>query len=76
MITLGMEEEIQIIDDQGELVAHDFSADFAESTVPEGLMDKEIHRCVIETKTRVCRTVPELLSCVRLMRGQARRLQA
>ena len=76
MITLGMEEEIQIIDDQGELVAHDFSADFVEATVPEGLMDKEIHRCVIETKTRICRTVPQLLSCVRLMRGQARRRAA
>ena len=76
MITLGMEEEIQIIDDRGELVAHDFSADFVEATIPEGLMDKEIHRCVIETKTRVCQTVPELLSCVRLMRGQARRQAA
>ena len=76
MITLGVEEEIQIIDDQGQLVAHDFSLDFAEANIPEGLMDKEIHRCVIETKTRICRTVPELLSAVRLLRGQARRRAA
>ncbi len=76
MITLGVEEEIQIIDDQGQLVAHDFSAEFAEGDIPEGLMDMEIHRCVIETKTRICRTVPELLSAIRLLRGQVRRRAA
>lgn len=76
MITLGMEEEIQITDASGQLVAHDFSAGFAERDLPEGLMDREIHRCVIEVKTRICHAVPELLAALRVLRAQAQRKAA
>ena len=76
MITLGMEEEIQIIDAYGQLVAHDFAADFAEPELPDGQMDREIHRCVIEVKTRICHTVPQLLAALRVLRAQARRRAA
>jgi carboxylate-amine ligase len=73
MITLGMEEELQVIDDHGQLVAHDFSAGFPGPGIPAGLMDREIHQCVIEIKTRICSSVPELLAALRLLRVQARR---
>lgn len=72
MITLGMEEEVQVVDARGQLVAHDFSAGLAEHGTPEGLMDREIHRCVIELKTRICSSVPELLGALRSLREQAR----
>ena len=76
MITLGMEEEIQVVDAHGQLVAHDFAADFTEAELPEGLMDREIHRCVIEVKTRICHAVPQLLAALRVLRAQARRRAA
>jgi len=76
MITLGMEEEIQVIDDHGQLVAHDYSEGLSEYATSEGLMDKEIHRCVIEVKTRICSGVSELLAALRTLRIQARRKAA
>ncbi|MCW8808502.1 MAG: YbdK family carboxylate-amine ligase [Rhodanobacter sp.] len=71
MITIGMEEEVQIVDVHGQLVPHDFAAGLAEFGTPEGLMDKELHQCVIELKTRICNSVPELVTALRTLRAQA-----
>jgi carboxylate-amine ligase len=76
MITLGMEEEVQVIDEYGQLVAHDYATGLSEFVTPEGLIDKEIHRCVIERKTRICTGVPALLAALRTLRMQARRKAA
>lgn len=73
MITLGIEEEVQVVDDLGQLVTHDFSDGLSAYDIADGQLDKEIHRCVIELKTRVCSSVPELVSALRAMRAQARR---
>ncbi|WEN14812.1 YbdK family carboxylate-amine ligase [Rhodanobacter sp. AS-Z3] len=76
MLTLGIEEEVQIVDSRGELVAHDLTRDAVQLALPEGELDREIHRCVIELKTRVCRSVPDLLSALDALRMQARRRAA
>ncbi|HEV2540292.1 MAG TPA: YbdK family carboxylate-amine ligase [Frateuria sp.] len=76
MITLGIEEEVQVVDEQGRLVTHDLGSGQAEYATPEGLLDKEIHRCVIELKTRVCRGVDELVDALRAVRAVARRKAA
>ncbi|MEI7037944.1 carboxylate-amine ligase [Fulvimonas yonginensis] len=73
MITLGIEEEVQVVDGRGQLVAHDLAAGLAEHATPEGMLDREIHRCVIELKTRVCGSVDELLAALRTVRAAARR---
>lgn len=76
MITLGIEEEVQVVDSRGELAAHDFSRGLTEFATHEGLMDREIHRCVIELKTRVCNSVPDLLAALGTLRVQAQRKTA
>jgi carboxylate-amine ligase len=75
MITLGLEEEVQVVDGHGRLVAHDLTG-LAEHTTPEGMLDREIHRCVIELKTRVCADVDELVAALRTVRATARRRAA
>jgi glutamate---cysteine ligase / carboxylate-amine ligase len=76
MITLGLEEEVQVTDMQGRLVAHDFSAGPPECNTTEGLMDRELHRCVIELKTRVCSSVAELVAALAALRAQVRQRAA
>lgn len=76
MVTLGMEEEVQVVDARGELAPHDFSTGWAEHACNEGLMDREIHRCVIELKTRICHGVPDLIAALSTLREQARRKTA
>jgi carboxylate-amine ligase len=39
-------------------------------------MDREIHRCVIELKTRICHNVPDLVAALGTLRAQARRKAA
>ena len=73
MITLGMEEEVQVVDSQGELVAHDFTEGLGELATREGMMDREIHRCAIELKTRICHGVPDLVAALGTLRAMARR---
>ncbi|MEO7072642.1 MAG: YbdK family carboxylate-amine ligase [Rhodanobacter sp.] len=72
MITLGLEEEVQVVDADGQLVAHEFSNDAAQSRSGEGMLDREIHRCVIELKTRICADVDGLLAALRSLRALAR----
>lgn len=72
MITIGLEEEVQVVDDNGQLVTHDLDRDFAQYASAEGMLDREIHRCVIELKTRVCKDVDGLLTALRSLRSQAR----
>lgn len=76
MITLGMEEEVQVVDAGGELVPHDFTEGLADCASSEGAMDREIHRCVIELKTRICHGVPDLVAALGTLRAQARRKAA
>ncbi len=76
MITLGMEEEVQVVDAGGELVPHDFTEGLADCASSEGAMDREIHRCVIELKTRICHNVPDLVAALGTLRAQARRKAA
>jgi glutamate---cysteine ligase / carboxylate-amine ligase len=76
MITLGIEEEVQIVDERGQLVAHELARNLAEHVTPEGLLDREIHRCVIELKTRICTGVDELLAALGAVRAVARRKAA
>ncbi len=64
MVTLGMEEEVQVVDAGGELVPHDFAEGLDEFASREGAMDREIHRCVIELKTRICHGVPDLVAAL------------
>lgn len=76
MVTLGMEEEVQVVDGHGQLAAHDFASGLTEYATAEGLMDREIHRCVIELKTRICSSVTELVGALGVLREQARRKAA
>ena len=76
MITMGIEEEVQIVDEYGQLVAHELADGLAEHATPEGLLDREIHRCVIELKTRICTRVDELTQALRTVRAAARRKAA
>ncbi|MBU6249503.1 MAG: YbdK family carboxylate-amine ligase, partial [Xanthomonadaceae bacterium] len=75
MVSLGLEEEVQVVDARGELVPHDFSGE-SDGSRSEGMLDREIHRCVIELKTRVCASVPDLLAALAGLRAQARRRAA
>ncbi|TAL84667.1 MAG: YbdK family carboxylate-amine ligase [Rhodanobacter sp.] len=73
MITIGLEEEVQVVDASGQLVPHDFSDGGPPARdTGEGLLDKEIHRCAIELKTRICRSVGELQTALHALREQAR----
>jgi glutamate---cysteine ligase / carboxylate-amine ligase len=76
MVTLGMEEEVQVVDDRGQLVPHDFASGLTDYATSEGLIDREIHRCVIELKTRICANVAELVGALGALREQARRKTA
>lgn len=72
MLTLGIEEEMQVVDGAGRLVPHDWSVAPRALTFPEGELGGEIHRCVIELKTRICRNVPDLVAAVAGLREHAR----
>lgn len=76
MITLGIEEEVQVVDEYGQLVAHELDRDMQAHVTPEGLLDREIHRCVIELKTRICTDVDQLVGALRAVRATARRKAA
>ena len=76
MVTLGLEEEVQVVDAHGELAPHDFTAGELAGRAGEGAMDREIHRCVIELKTRICHGVPDLLAALGGLRRQARQRAA
>lgn len=73
MVTLGLEEEVQVVDGDGTLVAHDLTQDLAQYGSAEGMLDREIHRCVIELRTRICKDVDSLLTALHTLREQARR---
>ncbi len=75
MITLGIEEEVQVVDPDGELVPHDFSSG-GQLQSTEGMLDREIHRCVIELKTRICHNVEELIAALGSLRRLARQRAA
>lgn len=76
MLTLGIEEEVQVVDGNGRLVAHDLGNDPAALRFAEGELGNEIHRCAIELKTRVCRDVPSLVAALAGLRDHARKRAA
>jgi len=76
MVTLGMEEEVQVVDRMGQLAPHDLKLGLEDVRSCEGALDKEIHRCVIELKTRVCHNVDEMVSALANLRGTALRKAA
>jgi glutamate---cysteine ligase / carboxylate-amine ligase len=71
-VTLGLEEELQVIDARTHaLVPHDFDA--GQRSVPDafGTSSREIHRCALEVQTPVCHSVNELLASLTHLRGIA-----
>ena len=76
MITLGMEEEVQVTDADGQLAAHAFPEGLAGYRCAEGMLDREIHRCVVELKTRICTNVGELVGTLAALRQLARQRTA
>ena len=76
MITLGIEEEVQVVDEHGRLAAHDLADGLTRHATPEGQLDREIHRCVIELKTRICSDIDQLVEALRAVRAAARRKAA
>ncbi len=73
MITIGLEEEVQVVDAHGQLVSHDFLRESPSGNDnSEGIIDKELHRCAIELKTRICHSVDELQTALHVLRAQAR----
>lgn len=70
-ITLGAEEELQVVDRQsGELVDHDKSDD-GQEVRQGGTLTGEIHRCVIETQSVVCSDVSSLMQAMAGLRLRA-----
>lgn len=71
-ITLGVEEELQVVDATTfDLAAHNH--DLTELTCPprQGGTDREIHRGTIELKTAICRTPSEVALQIAELRGLA-----
>lgn len=76
MLTLGIEEEVQVVDGGGQLAVHDLGDDPRALVLAEGELGTEIHRCAIELKTRVCRDVAGLVAALAGLRAHARRRAA
>lgn len=76
IVTLGIEEELQVVDAAGALAAHDFDRGGREVPDREGSSSREIHRCVIEVKTRVCSSPDQAVRALAVMRAVAARRAA
>lgn len=69
VITLGAEEELQIVDrDSLELVAHDFDRGQFEYPDCNGSSSCELHKAVVELQTPICHTPDEIVASVSSMR--------
>ena len=68
-ITLGAEEELQIVDAHSlELVAHDFERGLADFPDRDGSSSCELHKAVVELQTPVCQTPDQIVASIASMR--------
>jgi glutamate---cysteine ligase / carboxylate-amine ligase len=71
-ITLGAEEELQVVDGTTYgLAAHELTVSAALFPAPVGMLDFELSKCTIEAKTDVCSSPGELVSQLRALRQTA-----
>ncbi|MBC3809525.1 YbdK family carboxylate-amine ligase [Undibacterium seohonense] len=69
IITLGAEEELQIVDQHSlELVAHDFDLGQADYPDRGGSSSCELHKAVVELQTPICQTPDQIVASVASMR--------
>lgn len=69
LITLGAEEELQIVDQQTlELVAHDFERGQRDFPDRNGSSSCELHKAVVELQTPICHTPDQIVASVADMR--------
>ncbi len=68
VVTIGIEEELQVVDAAGALAAHDFDRGRAEVPDRGGASSRELHRCVLEVKTPVCGSPDEAVASLAAMR--------
>lgn len=71
VITLGVEEELQVVSDDGELAAHDMARGQREHPDRMGTSSSEVHQCALEIQTPVCATPDEAVRSLRAMRAVA-----
>ena len=69
LITLGAEEELQIVDrDSLELAAHDFERGKLDFPDQHGSSSCELHKAVVELQTPICHTPDQIVASVAAMR--------
>ncbi|MFK4706097.1 carboxylate-amine ligase [Roseateles asaccharophilus] len=71
VITLGVEEELQVVGDDGELVPHDMARGQREYPDLMGTSSSEVHQCALEIQTPVCMTPDEAVRSLQAMRAVA-----
>lgn len=71
VVTLGLEEELQVVDAHGALTPHDFARGQLEVPDADGTSSREIHRCVLEVKTPVCASADAIVASLAAMRRVA-----
>ena len=68
-ITLGAEEELQIVDQHSlELAAHDFERGKLDFPDQNGSSSCELHKAVVELQTPICQTPDQIVASVAAMR--------
>ncbi|HSI51281.1 MAG TPA: YbdK family carboxylate-amine ligase [Ideonella sp.] len=70
-ITLGVEEELQVVGPDGGLAAHDVARGQRDFPEPLGGSCGEIHRCVLEMQTPVCGSPDEIVAALAVLRQTA-----
>lgn len=76
LVTLGLEEELQVVDAHGALVAHDFARGQRDVPDHDGTSSRELHLCALEIKTPVCDSPDAIVASLATMRGVASRRAA
>lgn len=72
-ITLGVEEELQVVDAAtGALAAHDFETSAGRYPVSAGAIEYELSACTLEVKTGICGSPDQVLAEMRHLRQTAR----
>ncbi|MGN6516496.1 MAG: carboxylate-amine ligase [Rhizomicrobium sp.] len=74
IVTLGVEEELQVVDAQTRaLAAHDFALKKLNLADSAGGIGCEIHRCVVELQTPICSHPDDAMVSLSLLRGMMRK---
>ena len=74
--TLGLEEELLVVDARGALGAHDFARGQRDVPDSDGTSSRELHQCALEIKTPVCVSADAIVASLATMRGVAARRAA